>query len=98
MNKLFFFSIITALISAVWFPESELAIASGGLIIGNTIGYLVPPIVQGPKKAYKNESYPKDLANGSYPESDQAIEEVEKQLFTLFLIQDGIIFLFSVNG
>jgi len=90
-----FLSIIPAVISAVWFPESELAIASGigagGLMIGNAIGYLVPPmIVQGPKKAYNNETYPKDWANETYPQSGQAIEEVGKQLLTLFLIQAGI--------
>ena len=87
-----FLCIMPAVMSAVWFPESELAIASGigagGLILGNALGYMLPPlIVEGPKQAYGNDRYPSDWSNSIYNESAAAIEEVGQQLFALFLGQ-----------
>ena len=90
-----------AIVSAVWFPESELSIASaiaaGGLITGNALGYVVPPlIVQGPVDAFNGTDYPSDWASGDYPETEAAIEEVGAQLFLLFLIQACCVLVFFV--
>jgi len=76
----------------VWFPKSELAISSaignGALAFGNAIGFFMSPaIVKGPVGAYDGRSFPENWAHSSNPESEEALDEVTRQLFWLFFGQ-----------
>jgi len=71
-----FLFILPAVVSAVWFPESEVSIASaiaaGGLITGNALGYVVPPLIAvGPVDTYP-DGIPDNWADpDKYPETYQ---------------------------
>ena len=88
-----FLYIVPGLVSSAWFPESELSVASaiafGALGFGNAIGFIIPPlIVVGPQESYGRPDYPSDWSNSDkHPEAEAAVQEVQKQLFWLFLSQ-----------
>ena len=70
-----------------WFPLDELsfatAIAAGGMIFGNSIGYLLPAlIIRGPVNTFNSTAYPSNWA-----ENKEALEEVEFQMLCLFAPQ-----------
>ena len=77
-----FLFVLPAVISAVWFPESELAIASaigaGGLITGNALGYVIPTIiVKGPVDTYGTSNYPANWADKkAYPDKYEAAQVI----------------------
>ena len=91
--------ILPGVISAVWFPPSEFAVSSavamGGFALGDALGYSVPPLVIiGPVNAYNTTSYPSDWANPNRTESNDAVEEVGKQIFWMFIGQAVWAFIF----
>jgi hypothetical protein len=70
-----------------WFPLDELsfatAIAAGGMIFGNSIGYLLPAlIIRGPVNTFNSTFYPSNWA-----ENKEALEEVQFQMLCLFAPQ-----------
>ena len=79
------------MISAVWFPESELAIASaigaGGLITGNALGYVIPTIiVKGPVDTYGTSNYPANWADKeAYPDKYEAAQVIFVNMSPLLL-------------
>ena len=84
--------VLPGVISAVWFPISELAVASaiatGSFALGNALGYYLPPlIIRGPVNAYGTTSYPSDWSNPNRTESEEALEEVGHQILWVFLGQ-----------
>lgn len=100
------FTIVPALVSATWFPNEEVAIASsicsGGEMLGNAVGsVLQSQIITGPQSAYHNKTIPLNWANESYPESEMAVHEVGMQITWLNVALTGCcitVLIVTVNG
>ena len=79
------FQIVPGLVSEMWFPREEVAMASsvcgGAELFGDALGsVLQSQIIIGPQQAYLNKTIPSDWANESHPESEMALHEVEIQI------------------
>jgi hypothetical protein len=75
------------------------AIGTGAFALGNSLGFFLPTlIVKGPVISYGTQKYPIDWANPQYPQSQDAITEVGKQLFWLFLGQAAWAAIFFILG
>jgi len=85
--NIFFFA-SPGVLSDVWFPLTETALASGvcvgAIIVGTYLGYIWPSLVViGPVETYNGTTYPSNWSTG--PAGTDAIEEVGHQLLVLFL-------------